>query len=129
MKSRPIKSPELLREFALEHWRCACCWRKSGYTIATRLETHHLVKPGRSDERCNLLRLCNRCHRLAEGERIRGADGELLPTLRLEHCLWLKRESDRRHWRPSRLAVLRRRALPQRVEPAAELLAERAGHA
>jgi len=28
------------------------------------LQTHHIIKPGRSDEPCNLLRVCERCHRI-----------------------------------------------------------------
>jgi hypothetical protein len=46
------------------------------------------------DDRRNLLRLCQRCHALAEGERIREPSGELAVRLNLAACLWLKKESD-----------------------------------
>jgi hypothetical protein len=69
------------------------------------------------------LLLCNRCHRLAELERIR-VDGVLLPFLTMGHCLTLKSESD--EWQPELLAEIRRpRRLPD-LEPLPKfLLAER----
>lgn len=110
-KAVPVKSRATLERFAAEQDRCACCWIGRNPTLDRRLEIHHLVKLGRSDERCNLLMLCNECHRLAEGERIRVA-GELLPTLTLGMCLWLKLESDPEHFDLARLTKLRHWNMP-----------------
>jgi len=89
------------------------------------MEVHHVIKRSacRSDHGWNLLLLCNRCHRLAEGERVRvGCD--LLPCLSLGNCLWLKCESG--EWQPDELSLIRKpRRLPE-CEPLAEFfLAER----
>ena len=67
--------------------------------------------------------LCNRCHRLAELERIR-VNGELLPFLTMGHCLTLKSESD--EWQHELLAEIRRpRRLPDLEPLPAFFVAER----
>lgn len=94
----PDESPEatLLRTFAESHARCSACWidhRDAEREQWLGLQTHHIVKRSRvvCHEHWNLLRLCERCHRLAEMETIR-VDGVTLPKLPLAVCLWLKRE-------------------------------------
>lgn len=119
-KANPVKDKAELESFAGVFTRCACCGT-TGKSWSSRLTIHHLVKLGRSHERCNLLRLCwNPCHMLAEGERIRRADGLLYPKLTLGICLWLKRESDPEFWDPARLTQLRHSALPD-LEPVPEV--------
>lgn len=90
------------------------------------MQSHHLVK--RSRRRCdlawNLLRLCDRCHRLAELENVR-VNGALLPKLSFGHCLWLKRESDRDKWQPELLALLYGRPLPELEQLPALYIVER----
>lgn len=112
-----IKCPLSLAQFAAAQTRCACCHLPRRQAVYRRngldLQIHHLVKRGRSDERCNLLRLCERCHRLAELEQVREA-GQLLPKLWFGVCLTLKQESDSAYWKPERLLELYpRQTLPE----------------
>lgn len=90
-KVRRNDKPEIRAAFAEEQARCANCG-------STRwLQTHHLLggRFGRVDHRANLLRLCERCHRLAEGERVRDdRTGDIEAKLTLADCLGLKRRSD-----------------------------------
>lgn len=112
IKAKPVKDRGILEEFAVDQQRCACCWIGVNPFLSRKLEVHHMIKQGRSDERCNLLRLCNECHRLAEFERVR-VDGKILPTLTLGRCLWLKLESDSEHFNLPRLAELYHKNLPE----------------
>ena len=111
-KSYPVKDKAALEQFAVDQQRCACCWIGVNPFLSRKLEIHHLIKQGRSDERCNLLRLCNECHRLAEMESIR-ENGDLLPKLTLGMCLWLKLESDYGHHDLRRLTELYHKRLPE----------------
>lgn len=131
MREKPgfLKCPTTLGRFAAEQTRCACCHIPRRQAIYLRsgldLQIHHLIKRGRSDERCNLLRLCERCHRLAELEQIR-EQGSLLPKLWLGICLTLKRQSDPAHWKPKRLLELYpRQVLPDLEAVPPVFLAER----
>ena len=101
---------------ALSAWsqtkpECAACWighREAESNGIAGLSSHHLIKRSRirCDRPWNLLRLCERCHRLAEGECIR-VNGIVLPVLTEGHCLWLKLTSDPDEWRPKLLAKLK----------------------
>jgi hypothetical protein len=70
------------------------------------LQTHHIIKPGRSDEPCNLFRVCEQCHRIIEGERVPDNKGGYFPKLTLAHVLHCKRELDPHEYDPDRLTVL-----------------------
>ena len=72
----------------------------------TGLQTHHIIKPGRSDEPCNLLRVCEQCHRIVEGERVPHDKGGHYPKLTLAHVLHCKREHDPHEYDLDRLTVL-----------------------
>lgn len=111
IKTHPGKEPEVLAHFARTHPRCQACGTRHG------LQIHHIVKQGRAHEPTNLLRLCLRCHNLAEGLDVRGRDGRLLPKLMIGHCLWLKREQDPRDYDPVRLQELRACRLPDPERP------------
>lgn len=86
------------------------------------LDSHHILngKYGRVDDERNLLGLCRfECHLRAEGVQIRGEDGEKLPKLTLENCLWLKRESDPEFYDRDWLQrVMGKRILPEPEAPA-----------
>lgn len=122
-KCKPVKDPKFYKKWAEDHPRCQCCG--IGETAARRrdggvpISTHHIVKFKRSDEACNLLRLCNRCHQLAEG--IRQVEGDLLPKLTLGVCLTIKMMRDAEAYDPERLAQLRGCALPD-PEPIPDFL-------
>jgi hypothetical protein len=126
-RSFPIKDRAVLGEFALTFQYCAACWIGPNPFLSRKLEIHHVVRQGRSDERCNLLRLCNECHRLAEGETIR-VDGRPLPKLTLARCLFLKRESDPEYYVRWRLQQLYHKRLPQIQKLPLTLLRRRHGH-
>ncbi len=110
LKSRPVKDPALRRQWSRRHDCCQVCGihkRNARWQALTRgLQTHHIIKPGRSDEPCNLMRLCARCHRIVEGERVPDAMGGHYPQLTLAHVLYCKREHDPGEYDRDRLTVL-----------------------
>jgi hypothetical protein len=58
------------------------------------------------------LRVCQRCHDLAELKPIRGEDGLLMPKLPLGVCLTVKKVREPSEWNPERLTELYHRNLP-----------------
>ncbi len=70
------------------------------------MQTHHIIKAGRSDEPCNLLRVCERCHRIIEGESVPDENGGHWPQLALAHVLCCKQEHDPQEYDADRLTVL-----------------------
>lgn len=129
VKSNPIKDGFARYEWKKQQERCACCWRAVWRTYSREwvwYEVHHLIKPGRSDEPCNWLFLCNRCHLLAEGNpRVPDDNGGYWPVLTLGHCLWFKREANHDEWNPQRLEALLHRKLPAPHKPPDVLFKER----
>lgn len=104
--------------WALRHRYCMACgvpYYKAGKERWPGLTTHHIIKSHRSDEPCNLLRLCGYCHELAENRDVIH-EGVLLPHLGLAICLTLKRLTDPDAWNPERLAALYHRPLPHPQE-------------
>ena len=121
---------ELLAAFAMSEERCACCWihhTQAEFHRWPGLQVHHLVKRSKRvcHEHWNLLRLCARCHGLAEGETYRDGQRRELPRLSLANCLWLKREHGLTLWQPELLAALYPSVLPEPEEPHRDLLNER----
>lgn len=93
MRSRPVRDVAARQTWALQHSHCQGCGLP-GIEAARQvmgLTCHHIIKPGRSDEPCNFLLLCQRCHDLAELRTIRDTQGRALPTLPWPVCLTLKR--------------------------------------
>jgi hypothetical protein len=113
-KCRPVRDESGRRVWNLQHGHCQACGRTAGAWGREwgGLSTHHIVKFRRSDEDCNYLRLCGRCHELAEGARIPHPDGGHWPLLTQGVCLTLKRTRESQQWNPARLAELFGRALP-----------------
>lgn len=73
------------------------------------IQTHHLVGgAARSDEPCNMVRLCHRCHRIVHGDRIPKDGGGHLPEITPQNLLWVKREHDPEEFDLDRLTVLKR---------------------
>lgn len=89
------------------------CWacRK-----ARPLERHHICKPRRYWNLCNLALLCRFCHAAAENERI-VHQGVRWPRLTLANVLWLKRENDPAHFDLDALAGIFAKALPDLEQP------------
>ena len=114
---RPVKDPAILAAFAAEFAYCWVCGRTDG-PFPRKLEIHHIVKSGRSDERCNLFRACQRCHDIIEGHCCGQPSGGRYPRIELEHVLYLKRIFDRRNYNRLRLTILAGRAtLPRAMKP------------
>ena len=88
---------------------CQVCWItqagmwRPDYTFRHWFEVHHLIggANGRSDEACNLLLTCNRCHNGAAHNY--GGEWNLLR----EHLLWVKMQTP--EWNPERLWELAHR--------------------
>ena len=95
--------------WAERHDYCQVCGidkRATRWGRLAGLQTHHIIKPGRSDEPCNLLRVCERCHWIVEGERVPDDQGGHYPKLALAHVLHCKREHDPHEYDPDRLTLL-----------------------
>jgi len=109
VKSHPRKDPEAVRQWASSHDCCQVCGideQKARWAGITGLQTHHIIKPGRSDEACNLLRVCERCHRIIEGECVPDENGGHWPPLTLAHVLYCKQEHDPQEFDLDRLTAL-----------------------
>lgn len=110
----PIRDPETRTAWSAAHDRCQICGRTEAELRRARvwpsgLQTHHIIKPGRSDEPCNLLRVCSRHHDLIEGYRVRGCR-----AITLGNVLWAKQRWDPEEYDPERLMALWGRAsLPE----------------
>lgn len=104
MSTKPVKCRQTLAEYAERFPYCQAC----GIPGERRqLHIHHLVKRGRSDERCNLLRLCWVCHNRAEAQGQRIAEWITLGT-----ALAIKLYRDPGGWDAGRLTELFLKTLP-----------------
>lgn len=111
-KLKPIKCRQTLGEYAARVTWCEACGFPNGYY--DRAHLHHIVKRGRSDERCNLLALCFGCH-----EKV-----HVGIELTLGVILSIKKLRDPAGWNPDRLAELRLKPLPDLLPIPPALLAE-----
>lgn len=102
-KNKPNKSEFDYAKWNRANTECVHCWTTDNLT------THHIIggRGGRSNEPCNLLRLCSSCHDLAEKRSVRGLDGKLLPVLTESNCLWLKKTFNPNEYDPERLQELK----------------------
>lgn len=129
-KSNPVKDSGAYTEWNAAHNYCMCCGIQVNQNPYRVLTTHHIIKSGRSDETCNLLRLCwQPCHMAFEGQssRIQGLidpnirghkpDFVLYRAMSVGQALWLKKNRDGADWKPERLEVLYHKALPDLVKP------------
>jgi hypothetical protein len=114
-KSLPVRDEKGRRVWALRHGYCQACGRTAGAWGREwgGLSTHHIVKFRRSDEPCNFLRLCGRCHDLAEGRQVPMAGGGYWSALTVGVCLTLKRVREAEEWDQDRLTTLFGRTLPE----------------
>ena len=119
-----VRDRAMLRQWTKRHDCCQVCgigWGDARWAGLAGLQTHHIIKPGRSDEPCNLLRVCGRCHRIIEGERVPDDHGGHWPRLTLAHVLYSKRERDPQEYDPDRLVLLwRHRARMNGFDPLPE---------
>jgi RNA polymerase subunit RPABC4/transcription elongation factor Spt4 len=109
VKRCPVKDQEAVRQWADRRECCQVCGideHNARWVQITGLQTHHIIKAGHSDEACNLLRVCERCHRIIEGESVPGENGSCWPHLTLAHVLYCKQEHDPQQYDPDRLTVL-----------------------
>lgn len=109
MRRGVIKDEDFYEGWSRLHDYCMACgignakaaFRDGGISLST----HHIIKPGRSDERCNLLRLCRRDHDLAELLTVT-VSSVALPTLPIAVCLTIKKLREPHDHDPERLAEL-----------------------
>jgi hypothetical protein len=121
---KPIKCRKTLGEYAARVTWCEACGKPEGPSV--KLDLHHLVKRGRSDERCNLIRLCGppsywhspSCH-----ERVEATSGSS-SWIPFGVILSIKKLRDPEGWNADRLAELRLRPLPDLLEIPTALLTE-----
>jgi hypothetical protein len=108
-KAGVVRDPEAYSLWNRYHTYCQVCGIPSRIALAQArpLSTHHLIKKARSDEPCNLLRLCLRCHNLAELLQI-----EDYPLLTLAILLTVKSVREPDGHAPSRLSELLHKNLP-----------------
>lgn len=113
-RCKPIRDENARRQYRLQHLYCQCCGIR--YMDAERRDgkplcVHHLIRFRRSDEVCNMLVACLRCHMTFHGAlRI---DGKEYPAMPLGVQLSLKCEHDAENWNPDRLAELYGHELPE----------------
>lgn len=106
--SRPIRDEEFRAAWSARHAHCQACGLHARDMPFPGASTHHIIKAGRSDEGTNLLRLCGRCHNLAELLTIK-VDGKSLPTLGWKICCTLKMVREPEEFDRRRLATLAKR--------------------
>lgn len=131
-KVRPKKNAKMYAEWSSNHRHCQCCGIGAELASFVRwpgLSTHHIVKPGRVHTETNLIRLCQRCHDLAEGLDTptwlpENGPKFYYPKLALAHVLWMKREHEPAEYDPARLAQIHMRPLPEPEPPPSVFLAE-----
>lgn len=108
-------------EFANEFLLCWHC----GWALNTQSPTWHFAKldnahilggAARTADRRNLCRLCEGCHRLAHGARVRRG-GKYLATIGISEMLWLKKYWDLKYYDREYLNDLRIRRLPLARKP------------
>lgn len=106
-KAHPVTDVLFLAQWkATQEQRCQACYVTihgmlgSPHHVFAEFHTHHLIggANGRSDEACNLLLLCHRCHM--------GAAHNFAANRNLtrENLLWVKMQTD--EWDPERLWAL-----------------------
>jgi len=108
-KAGVIRDPDAYAIWNRAHPFCQACGIPANAALrdVRGLSTHHLIKKARSDEPANLVRLCQRCHDLAELLQV--AD---FPLLTLAILLTVKRIRDPGEYDPDRLAALLHKSLP-----------------
>lgn len=117
MSKSGIKRDDGFRaSWAVLHGWCQCCGVPQYRAAWPGLQTHHIIQGvGRSDEACNLLNLCSRCHDIFHGARVR-VDGVLLPRITRGMLIRVKRLLFPDEHDAERLAVLYGRPLPDEEE-------------
>ena len=106
--------------------RCQVCWRPLAIPVWLGSAPHHIVHGanGRSDEPCNLILLCSRCHGMTHSDQFRDErTGQLLPDITFGMVLFVKSQTS--EWNPERLAELYHRRLPDLEELPEYYLADR----
>lgn len=120
-RTNPVRDTDFREEWSSRHWYCQACGvhaRDAERAGPFGLSCHHIIKPGRSDEACNLLRLCQTCHDLAELRNVK-RNGILLPKLPWPVCLTLKKTREAQEFNLARCLELMRHG-PLELPPVPE---------
>ena len=121
LKATICKDETLYRDWSHAHTWCQACGRTRRACDFRGLSTHHICKPFRSHEACNLLRLCGQCHDAAEGLRV-PCDGDYLPRLGVEICATIKLIREPEEFDGKRLIILLGRSFD--LEPIPDAIEE-----
>lgn len=108
----PSKDKDFYKAWSLRHTWCQACGVSQCRAPWPGLSTHHFVKPHRAHEAPVLLRLCDPCHRAAEGLTVRLEDGTVMPKLTIGICRTLKLVREPEEVNDERAAQLFGRNLP-----------------
>lgn len=111
----PVRDEDARRRWMLAHAHCQACGVPAFRARPPGHSVHHIIKPGRSDEPCNLLLLCHYCHEAAENRAVIGPDGLPVPRLSWRACLTLKMFRE-----PAQFSLTRVSALLYTLAPAFE---------
>jgi hypothetical protein len=127
-KANVVHDDDFRQQWGDRQTRCFACGIPVAQAPIPGCQVHHLIKgTGRSDEACNLVLACQRCHSLCHGARVR-EQGELLATLTVGMQLLLKFLSAPTEYDRTRLSALNHRRLPDELPLPAWLLKERQSH-
>lgn len=119
----PVRDEAFRKLWSERHRYCQACGVRADKAAWPGLSVHHIIKRGRSDEACNLLKLCSNCHAAAETQEVQVA-GSAWPLLPWRVCLTLKAVREHTEFHPARLAELASvegldmAKIPRRVEEA-----------
>lgn len=130
-KRKPKKNAAEYAAWGEQHTHCQCCGIEQEHAARARfpgLSTHHITKAGRVHNPTNLIRMCARCHDLAENldTPVWLTDGTkwYYPKLTTAHVMWLKCDREPREWDEVVMRKLHMRPLPDLEPPPAVFLAE-----
>lgn len=117
MVIRNTEERRVLDRFAKRHVFCWACGinparqRDLLHDDPRKLEIHHIAKHLRLHEIWNLSRLCQLCHRVAEGETVKYR-GVPIPSLKPQHVFWLKQKFDSKNFDIQRIRKQWRAGVP-----------------
>lgn len=130
-RRKPKKNADWYAEWGANQTDCHCCGIAGELAAHVRypgLSTHHIAKAGRVHTATNVLRLCQRCHDLAENldTPVWLPDGTkwYFPKLTFAHCHWLKLNRSPKEYDAETLKRLRMGVLDEPEEPPAVFRAE-----
>lgn len=117
---KPVRDAKFRKAWSESNDRCQVCGKTDEESRRDNggvgLETHHIIRFKRSDEACNLLRVCSKCHGLIHDSVFRDSGGREIPHLTLGAIIAIK--ASHGEFDLARLQELYGQALPEAEIPA-----------